>query len=240
MHATAGKTGDIGAAYYFDPATVAKGRELGLDGFRFYIQGRGGAMGDVSASMVTAAFGYFVPEVIEKMWTSARERLPVVEGAAAYAECNAELGRSRLCDVDGLDHYCRAANKIVQNMNPAGLMLFAGYAAQPVPDDTPAKAMHLAVLLRELRGSAHLMAIVANGLSPAQAHAIKRPGDLELFGYQEAPELTDADRAAVVAAEETTDAILESAYATLTDTERDALVVGTNAMHDAVSAASQE
>ena len=39
--------GPIGAAFYFHPDTVARGKEAGLDGFRFYILGRGGVLGDV-------------------------------------------------------------------------------------------------------------------------------------------------------------------------------------------------
>ena len=44
-------------------------------------------------------------------------------------------------------------------------------------------------MLRELRGSVHLLAVLASGLSDAQAHAIKRPGDVAVFGWEEAPEV---------------------------------------------------
>ena len=36
-----------GNRFYFDADTMAKGQELGLDGFRFYFLGRGGVLGDV-------------------------------------------------------------------------------------------------------------------------------------------------------------------------------------------------
>ena len=59
--AIAKKTGDIGSAFYFEPDTVAKAKELGLDGFRFYFLGRGGVLGDVDPPSCRSAFGYFQP-----------------------------------------------------------------------------------------------------------------------------------------------------------------------------------
>ena len=42
----------IGGAFYFDEATVYRGKALGLDGFRFYMLGRCGVLGDVEAEVV--------------------------------------------------------------------------------------------------------------------------------------------------------------------------------------------
>ncbi len=53
------KIGSLGSAHYFDrEITVPRGKELGLDGFRFYFLGRGGVLGDVEARVVRSAFGY--------------------------------------------------------------------------------------------------------------------------------------------------------------------------------------
>ena len=71
MQATAGKLGDIGAAFYFAPETLQQGKEVGLDGFRFYFLGRGGVLGDVEAGVIRAAFGYFEPGLVEKIWSKA-------------------------------------------------------------------------------------------------------------------------------------------------------------------------
>ena len=69
------KIRDVGSAFYFAPETLAKGKELGLDGLRFYMIGRGGVLGDVEPAVVGSAFGYFAPALIEKTWTSAREKV---------------------------------------------------------------------------------------------------------------------------------------------------------------------
>ena len=88
--------------------------------------------------------------------------------------------------------------------------------------------------MREMRGSVHLLSLTACGVSTPVAHAIKRPGDVAAFGYDEVPEVTDDDRANWHRAEELTDALLEPAYASLTDAQAVALVNGTAAMAHAL------
>jgi hypothetical protein len=90
--------------------------------------------------------------------------------------------------------------------------------------------MHQAMVLRELRGSIHLLSLVAQGLDSATAHAIKRPDDVSAFGYETAPEVTDDDRATWQRAEAMTDDLLVPAYASLTDAQAAALVAGTAAI----------
>ena len=222
--------GSIGAAFYFHPDTLARGKEAGLDGFRFYILGRGGVLGDVEPAVVHGAFGYFHPGLIAKMWTTAAEKVAPREAARMYHECAHELGRSALADVEGLDGFIDAISQIIDSVEGASLPLFTAMRAEPVPEDAPAAAMHQAMVLRELRGSVHLLALVAQGLDSAKAHAIKRPDDVTAFGYETAPDVTDDDRATWQRAEDMTDQLLVPAYATLSDEQADALVAGTAAI----------
>ncbi|MEX2625876.1 MAG: hypothetical protein WD225_03270 [Ilumatobacteraceae bacterium] len=233
--AIAAPTADIGAAAYFHPDTLARGKELGLDGFRFYFLGRGGVLGDVEPEVVVSAFGYFEPSLVAKMWNTGKERIAPRAAAREYLACNADLGRAKFDGLDGLDAYCEAASAVVGAADLAGLTLFAGVRGEPVPDDPPAAAIHYAVLLRELRGSTHLLAVRASGLSAALAHAVRRPDDVAAFGHGEPPEITDDDRAALVRAEELTDELLAPAFSVLDDGAADALVAGTRAMHAALS-----
>ena len=59
----------IGSAFYFHPDTLTRGKELGLDGFRFYFLGRGGVLGDVEPAVVVSAYGYFSTPLVTKIWT---------------------------------------------------------------------------------------------------------------------------------------------------------------------------
>lgn len=229
---------DIGSAFYFKPATLQVGKEHELDGFRFYFLGRGGVLGDVEANVVASAFGYFNPPIVEKLWTTAKEKMPPRDAARLYNTCNADLGRQTLGGVDGLDAFCAAASTINDAIDPAGLALYAGLAAEPVPNDTPGAALHLTACLREARGSAHLAAIVTHGMDPKVAHIIKRPDAWEMFGYSNdaQPTVTDDDRAEMKAIEATTNKIMAPAFATLDDAGQRALVDGLRAIKSAVAA----
>jgi hypothetical protein len=235
VKAVAGPMGSAGAAFYFDPETVARSKELGLDGFRFYVLGRGGVLGDVPSSVVESAFGYFHPALIDKMWSSAKERMDPAAAAAEYLECAAALGRRKLSELPSLEGYCQAAEKVIAAVQPAALPLFAATAATPVPEDLPARALHLTAVLRELRGSVHLVAVVAVGLDHVVAHAIRRPNDVEMFGHPEAPDIADADRAKLDAADAMTDELMAIHYSVLNEAESTSIVEGANAIAEALA-----
>ncbi len=229
----------IGPAFYFVPETLAVGKEHGLDGFRFYFLGRGGVLGDVEADVVTSAFGYFNPPVLQHMWDSGRERTELTPRAAGreYLRCAHEFGAKHLAEVAGLAEFCAAAEQVNDAVDRAGLALYAGLAAEPLADDLPARAMQLCAVLREFRGSAHLLAILATpGITPAIAHGIKRPDFWTFFGYDEAdlPAGTDAERAALEAAERLTDDLVAPAFGVLDEAGRAALLDGLAAIQKAL------
>jgi hypothetical protein len=227
----------LGSAFYFDGATLARGKELGLDGFRFYFLGRGGVLGDVEAPVITSAFGYFHPSLVDKIWTSGKELVAPREAGRAYAECAQAYGRARFAGIDGLDAFCAAAEAVVAATDPAGLALFAGWAAEPLPDDGPGRAGQLAQVLREQRGSVHLVAVLAQGLTAEQAHYLRRPNDYAMFGYDgdRVPDVTDDDRARLTKADELTDQLLVPAFSVLDDAAARAFAAGVDAMEQALA-----
>jgi hypothetical protein len=231
------KVRDLGWAFYFVPETLAKGQALGLDGFRFYFLGRGGVLGDVEPSVVASAFGYFNPSLVADMWTSGSKILAPREAGRAYVECAADHGRARLSGIEHLDRFCAAADVVNQAADPVGLALYAAAAAEPLADDPPARAMQLVALLREFRGSAHLIALRAVGLDALTAHAVKRPDDLAMFGWDDAaiPEITDDHRARWVEAERLTDQMAVAAYGALDPAGRQAFVTGLDAIEVALT-----
>jgi hypothetical protein len=229
---------DTGWAYYFPPETVARGAELGLKGPQFYFIGRGGLLGDCDASVVAAAFGYFNPDVIRRAWESSCTVITPREAGLAHWLCSAETGRAKLANMPNLASFVEAADAVNNAADPEGLALYAAFKSAPLVDDLPGRAMQLVSILREFRGSAHLIAIRASGLTGKQAHFIKRPNDVAMFGWtpEDAPHIDDSTRAALDAAERLTDAIVMPAYAVLNDAQRAALVDGAHAIKAALSA----
>lgn len=235
IQATSPATNGAGAAFYFHPATLARGKEAGLDGFRFYVLGRGGVLGDVESAVVTSAFAYFHPATIDKIWNSAREVMAPRAAATLYQQCCGDLGAAKLADVAGLEAYNEAAEAVVAATDVAGLSLFAGWAAESRSDEPAARAMQLMALLRELRGSAHIVALLASGVPAPVAHAIKRPDDAATFGWDPAPTIGDDHPAKYEAAEALTDQLLVPSYGALTDGQATALAEGTEAIAAALA-----
>jgi hypothetical protein len=231
------RIGDLGWAFYFIPETLKVGKSLGLDGLRFYFLGRGGVLGDVDAGVVVSAFGYFAPSLVYKMWNSAREICPPQDAAHAYMNCCADLGRSHLIGVPDLAGFCDAAGAVNDAADPVGLALYAGIRTQPLAEDLAGRAMQLITVLRELRGSAHLLAVRAKGLDARTAHYLHRPEDMAMFGWGEddTPDVTDFERRKLQAALYLTDEIVLPAYSVLDQRGQKTLTAGLEAIGDALS-----
>jgi hypothetical protein len=227
----------LGAAFYFHPDTVTTAKANGLDGFRLYVLGRGGVLGDAPPLVVSSAFGWWNPATIEKLWTSAKATMTPQAAASLYLGCAHDLGRSKLSTVEGLAEWNALAEKVVAATDFAGLPLSAGYAAVERPADAPGQAMHLLALLREHRGDVHLNAVLSQGLSPRLAHAIKRPDMFKSFGWgDDVPETTDAQRTQLDAAEAATNQVVVQAFSVLTTEEAAAFLAGLTAIESALTA----
>jgi len=229
---------DTGWAYYFTPTTMARGTELGLKGPQFYFIGRGGLLGNCDSTVVAAAFGYFNPEVIKRAWDSSRQVIDPLVAGRAHLECSAVTGREKLSNVGNLDSFIAAADKVNDAANPEALALYAAFKSEPLVSDAPGRAMQLVSVLREFRGSAHLVAVRAMGLTGKQAHFIKRPNDIAMFGWsaEDAPQIDDEARRRLDEAEHLTDRIVAPAFAVLNEKERNDLLAGATAIKQALSA----
>lgn len=232
--------GLAGWSFYFAPATVQRAAGLGLDAVQFYVLGRGGVLGDVEADVVSSAFGYFNPSLIEAMWCAGKERIAPRDAGRAFLAAAHDHGRARLSDVQGVEGFVRGAEVIVDaaRRHASGLVLFAAAAAEPLPDDLPARAMHLLAVLRELRGSARLVCVVAAGLDPVTAHYMRSPGAFATFGWTDAdvPTVTDADVTADQLAERMTDRLVARDFAALDETMATPFLDGVMACAAALSA----
>ena len=223
---------DIGWAHFFSPEAEAAAARIGIDVFTLYAVGRGGVLGDVEPVVVSSAFGYFNPEIVDALWTAGRERIAPREAARVYLDCAAEVGRRALSGIEGLDAMVAAADAVNEAADPVGLSLYAGYRGELLVDDVPGRAMQIVTVLREFRGSAHLLAVRASGVDARTAHFIKRPDDGPMFGWPAGfmPEISDDQRTAYEAAEALTDDLVRPAYAVLDGAGATALLRGLDDM----------
>ena len=81
-----------------------------------------------------------------------------------------------------------------------------------------------------MRGSVHLAALAASGLSPEMAHRVRRPDDVAMFGWSEGAEVTDDHQGRWQAAETLTDEMLVAAWSCLTEAEGQTIIDTVSAM----------
>lgn len=219
----------IGSKFFFDPATTARGAELGYDGLQFYIAGRGGVVGDASDDVVADAFHYFEPSAIAALWSAAAKIGPVADAAAAYAECCHAWGRAKLADLPDVERLAELAGRITDanDLGAAG-RLSSGWRAMPGADDAPARAMHHFQTLRELRSDLHALALRVHriGALDAQIGERKHEGMIKFFGWTEPfPELDAALEERRADAEVLTDEMVAGAFAVLDEAESEEFAV---------------
>lgn len=227
----------FGAAYYFTPETLQAGKNINLGGMEFYVQGRAGQMGNCDPDAVSAAFGYFKPALLKSILEAARAKVEPRVAGAAHLEACAALGRAKLASLPELEAFVVVLEKVNDAADPDSLALYAAIRTETLASDAPGRAMQLIAILREFRGSAHLVALRAAGIKSSTAHFIKRPDMWKQFGYteDEAPEVTDVELQKMAEAEKLTDALVEPAYAVLTQDERKVLIDGLEAVKTALS-----
>lgn len=217
----------MGGAFMLHPEVLGPGKEAGYPGgFAYYVVGRGGVLGDVDADVVVSAFGFFAPSLVSSLWNAG----VVVEGARAgarrYGDACASWGRERLADFAGAERLADLLSRVVDGADVGGLSLFAGWRTAPRPADAAGRCYLLIHVARELRGSAHLMACVASGLTPRDAVLANPKGgaeQAERFGWSGpfAPDSDAGGRFAV--AEDLTDRLMAKHLDVLSDSELDEL-----------------
>jgi hypothetical protein len=140
-----------------------------------YFAGRAAPLGLVPAEVVDALFYNFAPgEVarhIPKVW---RTTTPELAMAARQAGCANALRRILADRVDS-PAFARCVELLTKAATSApfeGRPLYAALRAIPLPDDVVERLFHAASMLREHRGDGHIVALMSEGVSGLEAHAL--------------------------------------------------------------------
>jgi hypothetical protein len=218
--------GDAGFRFMTDPLTREAGKALGLRGRPLYFLGRGGALGDVGAEVVVAAFAFFPPDAVIEHWNAGRQVMAPLDAARLYAgQCN-EWGRRHYADSADAARVLALLERVVDAVEPAALPLFVGWRLLPRPDDVPGRLAQVMNVLREHRGGVHACAVAAVGLHPLEATLAGAYGEAgaQFAGWPEPWPAAEPHKAAWEQAEELTSAATAAPYAVLDEAERAELV----------------
>ena len=217
---------EYGRGWMAAPTTAARARDLGFDNpFGIWVNGRAGAMGDVTADVAAAAIGFMAPDLVRTLWNGRPEGLTPAGTAMAYAEAAADWGRETLADVPSadLERLAQLCHRVAEAAQPSVGALFAGWRTLARPEDPAGRATVVLNVLRELRGGAHLSAVQAVGLGPhgaimAAPDPVRGgPAGAERFGWPEPHPAVDHERRAE--AERLTTVICAPAFASLGEAE---------------------
>jgi hypothetical protein len=167
----------LGADLLFDEHTLAVAAAEGIDDVAvLYAGGRAGAMGDVTAPVVQAAFSFFSPEAVRDVWAQVLATGRPSDLAATYARAMAESARRRW-DAAAAATVHELGERLAATVELVDLPLFAAWRAVPRPDDAVGAAALTVMTLRELRGDVHVQSVAAVGLAPLEAELCTRGPD---------------------------------------------------------------
>jgi len=159
-------------------ATLERGASVGLDPAtnHFWIVGRAGVMGDCTWEVAAAGLGFLGPDAVRAAWQAVPDGVSHLDVARLYARCCTDWGRAELARFDPveLDRVDRLGRRIADAVPLSMGGVFAGWRAlEPPsgdgPEDVGARVALTLHLLRELRGAAHIAAVLAVGITPLDA-----------------------------------------------------------------------
>ncbi|MFN0089344.1 MAG: SCO6745 family protein [Acidimicrobiales bacterium] len=164
---------EFARGWLLNKETTRRGDELGLrKGRGFWVNGRAGVVGDVDADVACAAVGFMAPGKFREIWEDRPAGASSRELAAEYAQCCFAWARSGVLDAvpeARLARLTELTRRVVDAALPTTGALFAGWRAMPAPSDAPGAAALALHVLRELRGGAHITAVLASGMTPLDA-----------------------------------------------------------------------
>ncbi|GGQ55395.1 helix-turn-helix domain-containing protein [Couchioplanes azureus] len=180
--------------YLLAKSTDAYGIALGFaSGSQFWVVGRAGVLGGCPADVAAAAIAFEPLDAVRAAWHAVPPGLTHYDVALHYRDRIAAWGDRCLADADpaALDAVDVLGRRIADAAPAALGTLFAGWRHLPVPGSPPGRAGLTIHLIREMRGAAHIAAILACGLTPLDAilaapHPPPRTGPAyaERMGYR--------------------------------------------------------
>lgn len=135
---------------------------IGLERFQGYVLGRAASLGVPPPPVVVATFGAFSPELLVSVYEAGLATASMADVLAAK-EAGATRALHRVLGEPGreVEEVTAALRAGAEAVEPLGKPLFAGHRAIDWPADAWGRLWHATILLRELRGDAHVAALVA-------------------------------------------------------------------------------
>lgn len=162
------------ALVYFAPDVRLAMKAVGMKGFWMgYFAGRASALGPVPAEVVTAAFFNFHPRMVARAIPDAWSVAPSDVVLTAWFDAAVTALRQLVgAETHAATEAATLLRAACDGLDCAGRPLAAAWAGVPWRDEPLADLWLGTTVLREHRGDGHVAALVAEGVSGAQAHVL--------------------------------------------------------------------
>ncbi|WOC13611.1 SCO6745 family protein [Gordonia sp. MP11Mi] len=154
---------------YFNPGVGRAQDALGLDGYAFYVGGRGAPLAGAPASLVAATFYNFSPTLIASAWDAAHARGLDAVDASRYEMLDEQFLAILGADCAQLAPLVPEFQAVVDVLPFSGRPLAAAWASTPVPDEPHLALWRTWTIVREWRGDNHIAELVSHGLDGIDA-----------------------------------------------------------------------
>ena len=195
-----------------------------------WIVGRAGVLGDGDADVAAAGLAFLAADHVRDAWESLPDGLTHRQVADAYAALCCRWGSTELAKFDEarMTRLDQLGRRIAEAADPSIGAVFAGWRAQPQPDDVNGRVALTMHVLREMRGGAHIIAVNACGITPLDA-VLASPAPAPRSGPPWAEHLgwtgpfndADSNREARAEAERVTTRIVAPIYGSIGDSALD-------------------
>ena len=195
-----------------------------------WIVGRAGVLGDGDADVAAAGLAFLAPDHVREAWESLPDGLTHRQVADAYSALCCRWGSTELAKFDEarMTRLDQLGRRIAKVADPSIGAVFAGWRAQPQPDDVNGRVALTMQVLREMRGGAHIIAVNACGITPLDA-VLASPAPAPRSGQPWAEHLgwtgpfkdADSSREARAEAERVTSRIIAPIYGSIGDSALD-------------------
>lgn len=138
----------------------------------FRLVGRAGVMGSCTAAVAIGQLGFHEPSSVREAWANVPAGMTHFEVAEHYASRVRAWGEEALTPVfdhGDLEQIDQLGRRIIDAAPDALGGIFAGWRDLQIPDDVGARVALTTQTMREMRGAAHIHAVLAAGLTPVDA-----------------------------------------------------------------------
>jgi hypothetical protein len=157
---------------YFGSDVTERLTDLGLTGFWMsYFASRSAALGTPGPELVTATFHGFAPSKVARALPEAWDLASRDDILAARLDGARDCLAPAVGDTD-VASTAAHLTEVVRRATFAGRPLAAAHAGLPMPADPIGRLWHLATILREYHGDAHVAVLTASGIDGATANAL--------------------------------------------------------------------